>query len=79
MNQIHVTFVCGHHDVLTARDALAAPCCPACGMTAVHRTISPPPRFRGTCAGPYAETVALDQTTYPLTKTPLVLAAAEKD
>ena len=55
---IQVTFRCGHAGTVS-ETAVTAPVC-GCGETQVVRTVARAPRFRGTCTGPYAETVALD-------------------
>ena len=53
-----VRFRCGH-DGHVSETADAAPIC-VCGERQVTRVFARPPRFRGACSGPYAETKALD-------------------
>ena len=53
-----IRFRCGHEGHVS-ETAETAPVC-VCGETHVTRTFARPPRFRGACSGPYAETVALD-------------------
>lgn len=54
---MRVRFRCGHEGHVS-ETAETPPTC-ACGETRVARTFAPPPRFRGACSGPYAETQAL--------------------
>lgn len=56
---ITVRFVCGHAATV-GLSQVVDPVCPSCGETRVARTSAPPPRFRGMCSGPYAETAAVD-------------------
>jgi hypothetical protein len=56
---ITVRFKCGHGGQVS-ETADSAPVCQICGETQVTRTVARAPHFRGTCSGPYAETVALD-------------------
>ena len=65
--KIVVTFTCGHRTDVGLNDA--APVCRVCGETRVARSSAPPPRFRGACSGPYAETAHLDPAVVDLTTT----------
>ena len=62
---ITVTFGCGHQARLES-GGLSAPTCPICGHRRIARTVAPPPRFRGACSGPCAETVRLEPTMVAL-------------
>ena len=56
---VTVIFVCGH-SVQLGDKAGASPRC-GCGCATVARTMpSRPPRFTGTCTGPYADFKALE-------------------
>lgn len=56
---ITVTFACGHRGQV-AENATTMPICWQCQQTQVTHVQARPPRFRGTCSGPFAETCALD-------------------
>ena len=56
---ITVRFTCGHAASLGLTQTVD-PVCPTCGESRVARTSAPPPRFRGACSGPYAQSVVLD-------------------
>ena len=73
---IQITFACGHHGTV-AESASAAPRC-GCGETQVSRVMARPPRFRGACSGPYAETCMVDSITVSLASQPLKLASEKE-
>ena len=52
-----IRFACGHLTTLGDNPS-GAPVC-ACGETRVQHVAVRPPRFHGTCTGPYAETASL--------------------
>ena len=53
-----VRFKCGH-EMRIPRNIASPPVC-HCGERRIARTFGDTPRFRGTCSGPCAETVALE-------------------
>lgn len=55
---IEVVFACGHRAQIGINSA-STPVC-GCGEARIARTKVRPPTFRGACAGPYAETCAVD-------------------
>lgn len=55
---MRVRFGCGHEQDVSETSA-ERPVCP-CGERRVTHVTSRPPRFRGTCTGPLAETVQLE-------------------
>jgi hypothetical protein len=50
---VTLKFACGH--TLTTVMPPETAECPTCGDLRVSRVTAPPPRFRGTVSGPYAE------------------------
>lgn len=62
---IRVRFACGH-DGAVGESVDAPPKC-ACGERQIVRTFTRAPHFRGSCSGPYAETVAVDPGIVNLT------------
>lgn len=55
---IKVRFACGHEGTIGTNPE-SAPVCP-CGETRITRTFAKPPRFRGACSGPYAESAPVE-------------------
>ena len=55
---IKVRFVCGHSGEVSETATLAPTC--GCGETRVARTFASPPRFTGSCSGPYAQMKAME-------------------
>lgn len=74
---ISIRFVCGHASSVGLTSP-SDPICPACGEARIARTSAPPPRFTGTCRGPYAETKILPPAIVSVApKGPLSLKAQE--
>ena len=75
---MRVTFRCGHHGDVS-ETAMSPPVC-ACGEHQIVRVVARPPRFRGTCSGPYSEYVNLDPGIVDVApKGPLHLTPAPKE
>jgi hypothetical protein len=55
---IAITFACGHQSQI-AENVSIVPICPTCQERQITHTKARAPHFRGTCSGPYAETVAV--------------------
>ena len=60
-----IRFACGHEGQVS-ETATIAPIC-HCGERQIVAVAARPPRFRGACSGPYAETMALDPVSVDLT------------
>ena len=74
---IDIRFLCGHGGTAGVSQVVS-PVCPACGETRIARVSAPPPKFRGACSGPYAQTAALEPGIVNVApKGPLTLKAQE--